>query len=271
MKKFLIAGLVSFLFLFLILIASSSAQMDLPQNETVSGEEESAVIQSEDASSAMPEDEEKLDIKAEEEKQCEETKDESLVCSQPQEQKRDVYEEMTQTVLQVENISRAADELLKLGKAKTIEEQQLKDKFREFEQEIENTLSQIETLCKTTRHVSTQGEIFFNDWLRELESIKNSTMRRRGMTSRDKELKTLSGFNDEAQKTEENLNKLIEAIQDIDRYLKFNLTAKNVSSAASEFRKINTDAGKIKKGIGSMEKKLKKLSAFSEIMNYNKY
>lgn len=271
MKQFLVVIFGSFLFLFLVLANSVFAQMDLSQNEAVSGDEENAVVESEeDVFSSMMEEAEEPAVNMEQ-KQPEQMKEEPIAYKPAQDEKRDVFEELTQTVSQVEGVSRAAEELLKLGKAKSAGQEQLSDKFREFEQEIASTISRIETFRKTTKHISSQGELFFSDWLKELEAIKNPAMRRRGITSRDKELKILSDFNGEAQKTEENLNKLIEAAGDIDRYLKFDLTAKNISSASSEFKKINTDAGKIEKGIGAMEKTLKKMSSFSKMMDYNKY
>jgi len=184
----------------------------------------------------------------------------------PKSQPKDIREEMANMASQLDAMEEKADALSKLGKKKGADETELKTAYEEYVTEIKNTKAQAETLSKTSRHIRSRGELYFADWLQELESIKKSVLRKKGMKNRDKEEKTFSQFADETNKTDEALQSLIDNLKDVKRYLEFDLTSKNISSVSTELRGTSTDVKKIKRGIDMMKKKLDSLTSFSNII-----
>lgn len=180
---------------------------------------------------------------------------------------KDIHEEMGNMITQLDLMGEKADSLAKLGKKKDADQEEIKIGYEEFVAEIKHTKAQAEILSKTSQHIRSQGELYFADWLQKLEAIKKLTLRKRGMKNRDKEERTFNQFADETKKTEEALENLINDVKDVSRYLEFDLTSSNISSASKELRGIKNDIKKIQRYINMMGKKLNSLSTFSNIIN----
>ena len=147
----------------------------------------------------------------------------------------DLLEELEELNDQIELMKEGIDDFIKFGKNKDASGNEIQAQFGNFQQEINASSAQVDAFFRAADSILNRGEAYFEQWQKELEVIRNSSLRKRGERKKDKELRNFLEFDEVVEKTKEDLEDFVIGLEDIVRYLRFDLTIKNIASVFSEF------------------------------------